>query len=223
MSLDYIKIPMEILKLDLSDKAKMLLGLVCSYSNNGLYMSNENLAELFGCHFTTISRAITELLERGLIEIKGNQSRWRKIYISNNAKVKDGYTLANPQVTLANPQATLAKTLNRIKKNKKELSISKKNTTKKPPKKFIPPTIAEVEDYIDEKGFTVDAKKFIDYYTELDWHDKEGKPVKNWKLKIISVWDKPEDPDPNGVCQTKPCSIEEAKQIFEDMKRKAAI
>lgn len=56
----------------------------------------------------------------------------------------------------------------------------------KPKKKFTPPTLADVQAYAKDKGYSVDAKKFVDYYTESDWKDNKGKPVKNWKLKVIS-------------------------------------
>lgn len=51
------------------------------------------------------------------------------------------------------------------------------------------PTLSEVEDYFLEKGSTTEqAKKAFDYYEVADWHDAKGKPVKNWKQKMLSVW-----------------------------------
>jgi len=58
-------------------------------------------------------------------------------------------------------------------------------------RKFIPPTIEEVIKYVKEKGYNVDVKKFMEYYAESAWHDRDGKPVQNWKQKIIAVWNKP--------------------------------
>ena len=54
-----------------------------------------------------------------------------------------------------------------------------------------PPTIEEIEAYVQEKCQSVSAQSFLDYYTELDWNDKEGKPVVNWKLKM-QQWHKRE-------------------------------
>lgn len=51
------------------------------------------------------------------------------------------------------------------------------------------PTITEVEDYFLEKGSTVEkAKQAFEYYEVANWHDSKGKPVKNWKQKMLSVW-----------------------------------
>lgn len=51
------------------------------------------------------------------------------------------------------------------------------------------PTITEVEDYFLEKGSTTEkAKQAFDYYEAGNWTDSKGKPVKNWKQKMLSVW-----------------------------------
>ena len=56
-------------------------------------------------------------------------------------------------------------------------------------KKNIKPTISEVEDYFIEKGSTVEkAKQAFEYYETANWHDSKGKPVKNWKQKMLAVW-----------------------------------
>lgn len=53
---------------------------------------------------------------------------------------------------------------------------------------FVPPTLKEVGDYIREKGYSVDPKLFYDFFTtgEPKWVDSNGKPVRNWKQKIIT-------------------------------------
>lgn len=48
------------------------------------------------------------------------------------------------------------------------------------------PSIADIEAYIKEKGYNVDAERFFEYYTANSWLDNNGKPVKNWKQKVIS-------------------------------------
>jgi hypothetical protein len=51
------------------------------------------------------------------------------------------------------------------------------------------PSISEVEDYFLEKGSTIEAaKKAFEYYDVADWKDSKGKPVKNWKQKMLAVW-----------------------------------
>lgn len=55
--------------------------------------------------------------------------------------------------------------------------------------KIQKPSLSEVEDYFLEKGSTIEkAKQAFDYYEAGSWHDSKGKPVKNWKQKMLAVW-----------------------------------
>ena len=56
---------------------------------------------------------------------------------------------------------------------------------------FRPPTLEEVTAYCRERSSPVNPKRFYDYFSTPDdqgrtWHDSEGKPVRNWKQRIIS-------------------------------------
>ena len=57
-----------------------------------------------------------------------------------------------------------------------------------PKKRFVAPSLADVNAYIAEKGLIVNGQVFLDYFTAGNWKDSEGKPVKNWKQKLIT-WD----------------------------------
>ena len=65
-------------------------------------------------------------------------------------------------------------------------AITNKTNTNK---RFIAPSIEEVQEYIDEKGYSVDAERFVDYYTANGWmvgknHMKDWKAtVRNWERK----------------------------------------
>ena len=52
--------------------------------------------------------------------------------------------------------------------------------------RFVPPTLEEVQKYITEKGYKVDGKKFMEYFSESGWVDSKGNKVRNWKQKIIT-------------------------------------
>jgi len=55
--------------------------------------------------------------------------------------------------------------------------------------KEFKPTLSDVEDYFLEKGSTIEAaKKAFEYYEVANWHDSKGKPVKNWKQKMLAIW-----------------------------------
>lgn len=54
------------------------------------------------------------------------------------------------------------------------------------------PTVEDIKKYCEERGNNVDAQQFYDYYEVNDWKDSKGKPVKNWKQKLIANWEKNE-------------------------------
>jgi len=70
---------------------------------------------------------------------------------------------------------------------------TQKETEEEVKKKFIPPSILEVEVYFFENGYRKEiGKKAHQYYDVADWSDSKGNKVKNWKQKMNSVWFKDE-------------------------------
>lgn len=61
------------------------------------------------------------------------------------------------------------------RKERKEKKVNKENNI------FTPPTLEEVQNYIGEMGYVVNAKDFYTYYTNLDWKKSDGSYVLNWK------------------------------------------
>lgn len=52
-----------------------------------------------------------------------------------------------------------------------------------PPKRFAKPTISDIKDYCWEKGYSIDAERFFDYYESNGW--KVGRsPMKDWKAAV---------------------------------------
>jgi len=79
----------------------------------------------------------------------------------------------------------------------------KETKVKSKPKKFTPPELFEVEAFFCEKGYTKDsAHRAFNHYDLANWHDTNGKPVKNWKQKMNTVWFK----DENKASQAFPIS-----------------
>ena len=58
-------------------------------------------------------------------------------------------------------------------------------------KPFTPPSFEEISEYIRSRGSKIDAKRFYDFFNTPDdkgrtWIDSNGKPVRNWKQKVIT-------------------------------------
>ena len=82
-----------------------------------------------------------------------------------------------------NRQVTVSK---EIKKDNKD-----KNNNK-PLKRFIPPTLEEVEDYCRvERGNHVSPERFMNYYESVGWTVGKGKPMKDWKA-AVRTWERSE-------------------------------
>ena len=77
--------------------------------------------------------------------------------------------------------------------------INKKNKQKK----FEPPTLDEVKAWFIENGSTAEAgAKAWQYYTDGEWIDSKGTPVKNWRQKMRGgrwLEDKPKATKPDEV------------------------
>ena len=84
------------------------------------------------------------------------------------------------------------------RKEKKEKEREKDNTVAdKPPthSRFSPPTIEQVQAYCTEKGYRVDAERFVDYYISNGWMVGKNH-MKDWKA-AVRTWSRKETPN-NG-------------------------
>lgn len=70
-----------------------------------------------------------------------------------------------------------------IKSDEPTSSISKKKN-----KPFEKPTVEQLESYIKEKGYQLDAQEFFKYYEDRDWFCGKT-PMKNWKNSLYA-WNK---------------------------------
>ena len=176
---------------DLSLKAKGLLSLMLSLPENWDY-SVAGLKSICRESINTINSVLHELekynyLARNRVYANGKIVDWEYcIYEKPNLHLKNE-DIENEDIE--NLDIENEEQLNTNKQNTKELNtniIKKENIEKK---KFIPPTLEEVQEYVRERNSVVDAKHFYDYFSVGNWKDSKGSPVKNWKQKIIT-WEK---------------------------------
>ena len=104
----------------------------------------------------------------------------------------------NDESIFLNQQVHLSKTANGDVENDKCITDSKPNTkpdvkpdgkSKKKKVEFMPPTFEQIEAYFHEHGeSTYLAEKCFFHYKDLNWHNKCGKPILNWKTTIFNNW-----------------------------------
>ena len=147
------------------------------------------------------------LFESGVIVIK----HWRiHNYIQNDRYNPTTYTEEKSKLGIKKNNVYTMDTdcIHRIGKDRLGKDRLGKDSIDKS-KKFSPPTLEEIQTYIKEKNYNVDAQKFYDYFTEGNWHDSKGNPVKNWKQKIIT-W------HGNSKQENRKQSLDEKNKAFLD-------
>ena len=86
------------------------------------------------------------------------------------------------QPTPSTPQATTNAVQALLKDTARRMDI----------KTFVPPSYDDVASYIKKKGYTVDPKRFIYYYTANGWMINKN-PMRNWQAAVDS-WQLKEQP-----------------------------
>ena len=90
--------------------------------------------------------------------------------------------------------------------NPTQLNTKELNTNKSTTKRFIAPSIDEVREYIEEKGYSIDPERFVDYYTANGW--MVGKShMKDWKATVRN-WERNNGND-TGASGRKPRGLRE--------------
>lgn len=109
------------------------------------------------------------------------------IYKNLLVKLGDG----NQRLTNGLPDGNQRSTQYRLGKDSLgKVSTGEENETATPPRpRFVPPSIDEIRAYCNERGNTVDAERFFDFYSANGWVQGKGKPIKDWKA-CVRTWER---------------------------------
>jgi len=69
-----------------------------------------------------------------------------------------------------------------------DIELDKDKSNKAKSKRFVPPTLEEVQEYSRERGNYVDAQRFIDFYESKGWMVGKNK-MKDWKA-CVRNWER---------------------------------
>jgi len=75
-----------------------------------------------------------------------------------------------------------------IRYKRLDIKESTTSSTKEKAKRFIPPSLEEVESYCLERKNGIDCERFIDFYTSKNWYIGKNK-MKDWKA-CVRTWER---------------------------------
>lgn len=132
----------------------------------------------------------------------GNDLPYLLINVGNN-----GVNVCNNQVTEHINQQRKVKESKVIKEEKKEESKADTN------KRFFPPSVEEVTQYISEKKYSVDAESFVAFYQSKNWYVGKNK-MKDWHAALVT-WATRDKEKPTSPNQRKSKSSSNVNDIWK--------
>lgn len=164
-----------------------------------LYEGSEKWLDLDRSTYVAVSKESGESVEfvekfirRGISEFKvfiqeGEKFSTERVlaHIRTRLEIREVRSRAGKASAAAKQNSTRVKQTPtiKVKESKGNKRKEKKNTV------FVPPTENQVREYFKENGYSeASALTAFKYYSTANWHDRDNKPVKNWKQKMISVW-----------------------------------
>lgn len=166
-----------------------------------------SLAEDMNISERTVRRVIGELKKAGLIDVVRHGLVTRRIYLrrlnlaaptGQKADEKPSYRKDSPadrsDVPVV-PEDCAGTNINHTESN--HTNPNHTSTTyvrgrkRRAKKEFIPPTLEEVREFANARGYHFDPDYFYSYYTDTDtpWLKKNGKPILDWKRTMLT-WEK---------------------------------
>lgn len=168
-------------ELGLSGNELMVYAIIYGFSQSGdsqrFSGSLQYLINWTNSSRTTVIRSLNTLLEKG--------------YIHKHETVINGVKFCEYNADLVRGVPKWYGGGTKMVPNNIENNIDKENHNpnglcqKKTAKRFIPPTVEEVADYVSQKGYSFDPEAFVAYYEASGW--VRGKtPIKNWKACCVT-------------------------------------
>lgn len=162
---------MEVFEALTNEQAGELLKAIFKYETKGILPNFDGMLKIAFI-------PIKQQLDRNEIKYNEFREKQRQNGLKGGRPKKADTILENPK----NPSLFL-KTQKSLNDNVNDNDIKEKIYKKE---KFKPPTLEEIKEYCLNRKNDVNPEKFFEYYQESDWKDKNNKPVKNWKQKVIT-------------------------------------
>lgn len=190
---------------------KMLL--IAMQQNGRLYFEGvednfcEELALELDEETENVSVTVQFLVAQGLMELIDESEyvlkECEKLVGSESASAERVRRYRESKALQCNTDVTEVKRLCNVEKHTGNIEKEREKDIKENPlkgvkeKRFAPPTITEVQEYAAEKGYAIDAERFVDFYASKGWMiGKNG--MKDWRAAVRN-WTRRQDVATKGL------------------------
>ena len=175
--------------------------LLASVSNNGQLRFSDTipydekmLSVITNTDIDVVRSAMKVFTQMGMIEVLDDQTIFMteiekmtgSAVDNENANRQRRFREKKKQQALPERYESVTKNNESIEIDKEkdiELELDVKENKQKKTTRFVPPTVEEVQDYINVMGYHIDANYFMDYYESKGWLVGRTK-MKDWKATV---------------------------------------
>ena len=166
---------------------------------NYVFKGEEPSDPVMAALINSIKLSLDKVEKRGGNHNPTGQNQYNEVKVGQN-EVKVGQSGQSFKET---------ETETEIRNGSNEKESVKEKVAKAPT--FKKPTLEEVKAYCEERGNSVDAERWMDYYTANGW--KVGRnPMKDWKA-TVRTWEKGEQRKPIEIANSQASGEPRAKTV----------
>ena len=214
----YVTFHWMIKRLKLRGTELKVFAIIYGYSQNGdnwYYGSIKDLQEQCDASRQSVISALQSLVAKQfLIKLDNSENNIKTNYYKVNFEVVKKLDYGSKNLTTD----SLKIRPNNKDNNKYDNKLNNKECSAQ---RFVPPTLADIQDYITEKNLSVSADRFYSYYESNGW--KVGKnSMKSWKAALHS-WnardkqEKQQAKDNDGIDSTYDIDELEKRAMFGEI------
>ena len=170
------------------------IALLCLMQQGVLDTENELLERKIAVKLGVQLPALQEIKKR-LMDVELIQNNFRPVGWNKKQYKSDSSVERTRKYRKNKDKKTCDVTTPSLQRHCDALDTDTEQNRKKNSRRFTPPTVAEIKEYIKEKNYYVDADRFFNHYEANNWMIGKNK-MKKWKAALAN-WNKKADAPKN--------------------------
>lgn len=195
---EYVLFYLELLLLSLENNGELRITETIPYSDTMLAsVTHTDIGIVREAVNVFTKLGMMEMLDDGTLFMKevesmtGSETVWaerKRIYRSSIKQIGQSEDNVLPMSETVSDKSKENKNTEYKSKELKSTEI-KEGKKEKDSARFTPPTVDEVDTYIFEEGYSVDAEEFVSYYASQKWKKANGQPLSDWQA-AVRYWER---------------------------------